>query len=289
MVKLLYNLTRKEADTFILVLLSSNLFYKLSRGSRGWEIWVANADFHNALSLIKIYISENQHEEYSQEKLPKIQYVKNFSGLLAAGVLSIIHIHFSLTSNYREILNKYGASANHIVNGELYRTVTALMLHSNAIHLVGNMASIALFGSIVCSLNGTGIGWLMILLSGMVGNYLNAMLYGSGHLAVGASTAIFGAIGILAAQNFFIQYLKFNMKLKSLLPVAGGLGLLGFLGVGGANTDIMAHFFGFISGIIIGLIYSFMVKKPIEKKYQTYCYIIFLCIIVISWGRGHSQ
>ena len=34
----------------------------------------------------------------------------------------------------------------HIINGELYRTVTALMLHANAPHILGNVVGLSLFG-----------------------------------------------------------------------------------------------------------------------------------------------
>jgi drug/metabolite transporter (DMT)-like permease len=42
------------------------------------------------------------------------------------------------------------------------------------------------------------VGWLLILLTGVFGNLVNASLQLPGHIAIGASTAVFGAIGLIA-------------------------------------------------------------------------------------------
>ena len=55
----------------------------------------------------------------------------------------------------------------------------------------------ALFMAAALRVLGPGLGGLMVLASGAVGNLANAFLYGSAHSSVGASTAIFGAVGLL--------------------------------------------------------------------------------------------
>ena len=49
---------------------------------------------------------------------------------------------------------------------------------------------------------GAGVGVLMILAAGVLGNYANAVLFEYNHLSVGASTSVFGAVGITAAYQF---------------------------------------------------------------------------------------
>ena len=51
----------------------------------------------------------------------------------------------------------------------------------------------------VCWHLGPGVGLWLLLLAGAGGNAVTAAVHGSDHVSVGASTAIFGAIGILAA------------------------------------------------------------------------------------------
>ena len=109
------------------------------------------------------------------------------------------------TGNRSDIIKHYGSSASQIIDGEHYRTITALFLHGDVLHLIGNMAGIALFGTAVCSITGWGVGWLMILFTGSIGNLLNAYFYQAGHRSIGASTAVFGCIGFLSACQFMVK------------------------------------------------------------------------------------
>jgi rhomboid protease GluP len=52
-----------------------------------------------------------------------------------------------------------------------------------------------------CDQLGPGVGLWLVLLAGTAGNALTAVAYGTQHNSVGASTAMFGAIGILAATR----------------------------------------------------------------------------------------
>ncbi|OEU77600.1 MAG: hypothetical protein BA872_02815 [Desulfobacterales bacterium C00003060] len=159
------------------------------------------------------------------------------------------------------------------------------MIHANVLHLLGNMFCIALFGTAVCRIMGPGVGWLIILLSGICGNLMNALLYQRNHLSVGSSTAIFGAIGVLAGYRFLREYRHPGGRARAWLPLGGGLALLAFLG-GAKHSDLTAHAFGFLSGIIIGVIYCFFVNRPAGRQYQI-CFLLFtLSIIVTSWFRG---
>jgi len=159
------------------------------------------------------------------------------------------------------------------------------MLHADSLHLMGNIAGIAIFGTGVCTIMGWGMGWLMILVTGMLGNLMNALLYESGHISVGASTAIFGAIGILSAHQFFKKFKQSGQKIKAFLPLASGLALLGILG-SGANSDVMAHLFGFLAGILLGSLYSLLVKRPKTKEYQAGSLLLTVCVLAMAWLRA---
>ena len=90
------------------------------------------------------------------------------------------------------------ADAQRMMAGEWWRAVTALTLHADAPHLLGNAVASALVMTAVCQRLGPGVGMWLLLLAGAGGNALTAIAHGSDHVSVGASTAIFGAIGILA-------------------------------------------------------------------------------------------
>lgn len=168
---------------------------------------------------------------------------------------------------------------------EWYRAATALTLHGDAEHLAGNAG----LGGLYCLLAGRelGIGATIALaiLAGVLGNVCNALFHGSMHVSIGASTAVFGLLGgmtiyrsltLVAEQRELLgndaspaqgvpdsatsSSLRLSIAgprpmaawLRLLAPVAAGVFLLGFLGVGGENTDVLAHAFGFAAGIFWG-------------------------------------
>ena len=146
-----------------------------------------------------------------------------------------------------------------ILRGEWWRTVTSLTLHADAAHLGANLATGLLFAAFALPRLGTGVTWLAILLSGALGNALNAWGYrGEAHGSIGASTACFGALGILMGAEFFARWRepRTRSRWQLVLPLGAGLGLLAFLGVGekGGHVDYMAHCFGLVAGAAEGLL-----------------------------------
>lgn len=144
------------------------------------------------------------------------------------------------------------AQAGKILSGEWWRLITALTLHSGSLHLVGNIVAGAIFCTRLCWILGSGWAWFLILLSGVCGNLVNALVQSSTHSSIGASTAVFAAVGLLAILNML--HFRHSMWRRWPLPVAAAVGLLALLGVGGENTDIGAHLFGFAAGIAIGFL-----------------------------------
>jgi len=148
------------------------------------------------------------------------------------------------------------ASAGRIIqHGEWWRTITALTLHADFAHLAANLAAGLLFAAFLLPVLGTGLTWMSILLGGVLGNYLNAWFYrNEAHHSIGASTAVFSALGILTAcQTLFLLREGRHPRLwEIILPVGAGLSLLAWLGQGDAQTDTLAHFWGFVTGCAIG-------------------------------------
>ncbi len=144
------------------------------------------------------------------------------------------------------------AAAGKILDGELWRLLTALTLHSGGIHLASNLVIGGIFVARLCRDLGSGAGWSLVLASGALGNLLNAFFQSPTHRSIGASTAVFGAVGLLAAINML--RFRHNLRRRWPLPVAAACGLLALLGAGGENVDIGAHLFGFVCGLGLGLL-----------------------------------
>ena len=178
----------------------------------------------------------------------------------------------------------YGSSAGLVVNGEWYRCATALLLHADSLHLAGNLVGMAIFATAVCSITGWGVGWLLILASGISGNLINAYAYGYGHSSIGASTAVFGALGLLSSYQFLKKIHTPFSRFQVLLPLGAGLALLAFLG-SSSHTDIMAHLFGFLSGVALGLVYYRLVRYPFAWRIQVGALACVVVVLVTAWIR----
>jgi len=281
---LLKNLSEDDADTYRLVLSSAGISHHVRIRGHGWEIRVKDTDYEKAVIAIEQYLKENPEVQKTEDPL-YYKYQRTYTGIWVSILLIAVHVAITINGKNDVFVKTYGSSAFHILHGELYRSVTSLMLHADSLHLMGNIAGIAIFGTGVCTIMGWGMGWLMILVTGMLGNLMNALLYESGHISVGASTAIFGAIGILSAHQFFKKFKQSGQKIKAFLPLASGLALLGILG-SGANSDVMAHLFGFLAGIVLGSLYSLLVKCPKIMEYQAGSLLLTVCVLAMAWLRA---
>jgi membrane associated rhomboid family serine protease len=281
------NLTQKQTDICVLVLSSAAVPHRITKKKNSWDVWVGESHYDRAREAMALYFKENRNAlpDFS-EKNVEIKKDTIISGIIISIMLLIWYILVQNAGDVKETINRFGASAANILDGEYYRSVTALMLHKDEVHLAGNMIGLFIFGIAVCSITGWGVGWLMVLFSGIAGNLLNAFMYESAHVSIGASTAVFGAVGILAGYQG-VKNKRTPKRLKSAwVPIACGLALLGLLGSGGAETDIMAHLFGFFCGILLGGGYGLFIKKTPGKNFQWVSAAGVLVIVFFAWSKG---
>jgi rhomboid protease GluP len=93
------------------------------------------------------------------------------------------------------------AQAGLIVTGEWWRTITALTLHADIVHLASNIVAGGVFGIALAQFLGPGLAWSAILISAGMGNELNALAHPADHTGVGASTAVFAALGLVSVLS----------------------------------------------------------------------------------------
>ena len=280
---LFHDLTKKQADTFGLVLLSSGMTHNIQPGRDGWELWVAEDAAESAERLLQTYLDENRDFQPTRDT-PLSVYRRTWAGIWGAFVLLVWHAAILLGHDVGTIHRLYGSSARHVVNGEWYRSATALLLHADSIHLAGNIVGMSIFATAVCSITGWGVGWLLILASGISGNLINAYVYGYGHNSIGASTAVFGALGLLSSYQFLKKIRMSGSRFQILLPLGAGLALLAFTG-SSSHTDIMAHLFGFFSGIILGFLYYRVVPYPYGWRRQAWAFAGVVFVLAVAWFR----
>jgi len=150
-----------------------------------------------------------------------------------------------------------------ILAGQWWRLATALTLHADAAHMAGNLILGGAFMIPLCREIGTGPGFALALASGLAGNLLKVVVQGPGQHFIGASTAVFGAVGVLGA--ILAARGPRGPTLRGLVPAGAALMFLAFLGSGSEevhNIDLAGHFFGFASGVLLGLAGASRLPRP---------------------------
>ena len=276
-------LTEAQADTCSLVLASADIAHRLERRWNGWSISVSEADAGSAVAHIEQYMAENADRETAPEaQIPGPPGMRTWAGLWVAGLLLAIHAWLTSTGAIDAARLALGASAARINSGEWYRCATALLVHGDILHLLGNMLGVAVFGTAVCQLTGPGVGILLISATGVLGNAMNAAIHGHGHLSIGASTAVFGALGILAVYQLVSRLRESGNNYRAWVPLGAGLALLGLLG-SGAHTDIMAHLLGFAVGGVMGAVLKWRMHAPPGPRVQTGALLLSAAGFIFAW------
>lgn len=281
-----------DAEQYALVLVSRGIDCRLVSAADGaLALTVPPSDACLARRELAQYTKENQ--EGSRPSLPARSLAAGLEGALAyCAVLFFLYGAARREAFSLDWWSAGAAQAGLIVDGEWWRTVTALGLHVDLGHLASNLFFGSGLGLLLAQLLGTGLAWLAILLSGALGNALSALLQPASHTAVGASTAVFGALGILAALAWKGRVSVWRVRLRRWLPFAAAAMLLAFLGVGGERTDVLGHVTGFVAGGGLGIGIAFAGPRPFEgTAAQWACGGAALALLALAWSlalRAHG-
>lgn len=256
MERIFENLPRKKADLTLLILASQGIIARIDRicsrpGAPGkFDILVPKQQAILATKSVDQYYRENIFLRLPKEGEPlKISSFNTPTAYVIMGLLLALHLACLKWDIHREMVLQFGASSLYIGQGQTFRAVTALFLHSDGQHLLGNLAGILIFAAPVISLTGYGTGPFLLLCAGTSGNLINAYFHQNALLSIGSSTAIMGAAGALAAYQMVTN--RHAFQLNRLIPLFAGATLVGLFSQG-ENTDISAHLFGFLAGIFGG-------------------------------------
>ncbi|MSU49504.1 MAG: rhomboid family intramembrane serine protease [Opitutus sp.] len=139
--------------------------------------------------------------------------------------------------------------------GEWWRLGTALFLHADAAHLVSNAVSGVFVFAAVLSAFGRSRGWQLVALAALAGNLASAALrHAEPYSSIGASTAIFGGLGLLTGRAIQVAHDSTHPhRWRSMfVAFAAGLTVLALYGAGGHRVDLGAHLCGFAAGLAAG-------------------------------------
>jgi membrane associated rhomboid family serine protease len=272
---------QRLVEEWELVLLAQGISPTVRRSVEGIVLSVPEGETDRARAALSAYESENPQATEEDEPAGSADsfVASTFAGLLILAFFSVT----VLSNPTMSWFERGSADAQKILNGELWRTVTALTLHADVAHALSNVFALALFLGAVSSVLGTGLSCALILLAGAGGNLANALLHGSLHVSVGASTAVFGAVGVLGGVGVVMRRARALGRRRAWLPVAAALALLGMLGTGGGRVDIWAHLSGLLVGGILGILVARVVKRPPELGVQWACGGAAVGMLIYCW------
>ncbi|HYE94263.1 MAG TPA: rhomboid family intramembrane serine protease, partial [Terriglobales bacterium] len=171
------------------------------------------------------------------------------------------------------------AIAGRILAGEWWRSVTALTLHADVVHVVGNACALAVLLPPLVQRFGAGAALIALVASGALGSVLAAFVHAARHSSIGASTAAFAAVGILVADRLVTR--EPARRKRWLVPIAGVL-LVVMLGTG-PRADLAAHAFGFVAGAALGAPAAALMKRPLPAVAQWLLGTLAALILAASW------
>lgn len=238
-------------NTYSLVLSSAGITHRIQYVSaERIEIFVSSKLKERSLYELAAYDSENYNWPPATTE---DDFSPTFRAMSPLIIGCLIYI-YGLTGNWQHesiwFFKGAGDSKAILENFELYRLITPLTLHADIVHLLGNCLLGGFLLHFFLHLTGNGIGLCAMLATATIANLINVLVHGPGHHFVGFSTAIFSVIGMLCTISFARKNKRFGLAF--FMPLMSGLALLAFLGSSGERTDLGAHLFGLLCGLIGG-------------------------------------
>jgi membrane associated rhomboid family serine protease len=251
-----------------------------ARHGHGWVIWVEQADQANAHGQLASYWQENLP---SPEQPVAATTVDNgWFGVV--GYLFIIWLIPALSTYTALDFRSLGRlDAGAVIQGDWWRAATALTLHADIGHIASNSLFGCVFGLFVGRYLGSGLGWLLVLVCGIVANCLNAIVQPEQFRAIGASTATFAALGIVPAFGWRRGFFRGRGFKRGFAPIFGAIALLAFTGFSAENVDVLGHLFGFAAGIGMGLLVAHIKLEKISLADQQRAGAAAFLILGTAW------
>lgn len=278
---------RERVRVWSLVLEARGIAHRRRSVGRRALLWVAPAEHDQAVAELRRYEAENRFWPPSGPRIaPPLKNERTTFAVLAA--LGLFH-DLTLQPPGRVLgiavdWHRLGAlDVGRVLDGQWWRLVTALTLHADGLHVLGNLV---LGGLLFAHLNnqlGVGLGVALAVAAGTLGNLTNALVREPSHQSLGASTAVFAALGALAARA--VWGTSHRDWRRWAVPLGAGAGLVALVGVGDESTDYLAHLFGFGWGLVAGALTHWPrpLRQPPGRKGSLALGLAALALVAGAW------
>jgi rhomboid protease GluP len=171
-------------------------------------------------------------------------------GVAALGIDYDVPLTVGLVVQPGQVLNAGALIPALVAQGEAWRLLFSMFLHSGIVHLGFNMLSLYYLGAFVEQAFGRGRFLALYLLSGISGGLAYLYFGGFNVPAVGASGAIFGLLG--GVLGYALRRGTFSWQNPLIRQLLILLALNLYLGFSIANVSNTAHLGGLAGGFVFG-------------------------------------
>ena len=204
------------------------------------------------VEFFKLTEDMNQKTIKNEKKLAKIFSPKKPVITYTLIVLNIMVYLFMLLYDTVDQTYFYALANDYegIQNGQIYRLITSMFLHSDIIHIACNMYALYILGPVVERYYGKTKFLIIYMLSGILGSIFSAAFMSADTISIGASGAIFGLLGSIAYFTYYYRATLQGLLRSQILPVILLNLALGFMIPG---IDVSGHIGGLIGGILVSM------------------------------------
>jgi membrane associated rhomboid family serine protease len=292
LVEVFRSLRRRPSDERAFVLAAVGIQSTVTFAGARFILWVSEADAPQALAHLRQYETENRPRPPPPP--PPRQYPDAWVGCVGY-VLCLMGVAYLISAGLVRLdaIDTGDLHAASVRSGQLWRAWTALTLHVDGAHLAANLGAGVWFGYLAGRQIGVGSAWFLIVCGAALANLIEGYFGAPDHRSVGASTAVFTALGLMSAYSWRERYQFPQGWARRWGPLVAGVILLGWTGSGGGsedgsgseNIDLFGHVAGFIVGIVLGALAALPAcRRLLDRVPQWLAGAAALASIVIAWA-----
>lgn len=193
----------------------------------------------------------NQKTIKNEKKLARIFSPKKpILTYLLITINVIIYIALALYDKTGNINYMFANNKVFVKQGEVYRLLTCMFLHADAVHLILNMYALFIVGPQVERYYGKRRFAFIYFISGLLGSLFSCVFSSELTFSIGASGAIFGLFGSIAYFTYYYRATLQGLLRSQIVPVIIANLAIGFFIPG---IDVSAHIGGLIGGLLTSM------------------------------------
>jgi rhomboid protease GluP len=273
----------------------------IARDSSGYVLLVEAGDAQAALEHLRQYEIERLNRPPPPPPPPKLHPHAWTGSLIYALVVAGVAFAISNGLWRLDAFDVGELDAGLVQKGQWWRVWTALTLHLDGPHLAANTLAGIWFGYLASRLLGVGNAWFLVVMGAGLANWIEAFFGPAAHRSVGASTAVFTALGLLSAYSWRTRLAYPQRWALRWGPLVAGVVLLSWTGTGaqsleepgggtGPTVDVVAHALGFGVGLLAGAGAALEpASRVLSRVPQWLAGVLALVPLAVGWIRALSS